>query len=105
HSLANFCLLGLVAAGFLVAWTWPAGSGPVRTAFYGMVIADAYTGFFNIVFLVGSGISILMSVDYLDREGISHGEYYALLLFTTTGMMVMAAAVNLIAVFLGLEIL
>jgi len=105
RGLANFCLLGLVLAGLLVVWTWPDNPATVRPAFYGMVVADAYTGFFNLVFLIGSGISILLSVDFLEREGISHGEYYALLLFTTSGMMVMAAAVNLIAVFLGLEIL
>jgi NADH-quinone oxidoreductase subunit N len=105
RSLANFCLLGLVAAGVLTVWTWPDHPGSARPAFYGMVIADAYTGFFNVVFLVGSAISVLLSVDYLEREGISHGEYYALLLFTTSGMMVMASAINLIAVFLGLEIL
>ena len=47
----------------------------------------------------------MLSVDYLEREGISHGEYYALLLLTTSGMMIMAAATDLIAVFLGLEVL
>jgi NADH-quinone oxidoreductase subunit N len=48
---------------------------------------------------------VLLSMDYLEREGISHGEYYALLLLTTSGMMVMAAATDLIAIFLGLEVL
>src|SRR5215210_4921953 len=70
-----------------------------------MVIADQFANFFNIVFIVGTLISVLMSVDYLEREKISHGEYYALLLLTTVGMMIMGAATDLIVVFIGLEVL
>jgi NADH-quinone oxidoreductase subunit N len=103
RGLANGCLLGLLVAAALVAWQWPGGE--VRTVMNGMLLPDVYTGFFNLLFIIGSAISILLSVDYLEREGIALGEYYALLLFTTVGMMVMASASNLIVLFLGLEIL
>src|SRR5262245_44052615 len=103
RTLANLCLVGLAIAGALVWTSWPRTGG--QLVLYGMVAADLYTAFFNSLFLVGSAISIFLSVDYLEREGIHHGEYYALLLFTTVGMMVMASAMNLIAIFLGLEIL
>src|SRR4029450_2803909 len=92
RGLANFCLLGLGVAGILVAWQWPRGE--VRTVMNGMLLPDVYSGFFNLTFISGGAISILLSVDYLDREGIAQGEYYALLLFTTVGMMVMASAAN-----------
>src|SRR5579871_3046710 len=101
RTLANISVLGLVVALVVQALQQP-GLSPV---FQRMVIADEYSRYFNIVFLIGAIISVLLSVDYLDREGISHGEYYALLLLTTAGMMIMAAATNLIVVFLGLEVL
>ena len=79
-------MLGLLAA-LVIQIGQKASALPVLQ---NMVIADQYAGFFNMVFLVGALISVLMSVDYLEREGISHGEYYALLLLTTVGMMIMA---------------
>lgn len=103
RGLANFCLLGLAFTAAVQLFNWP--DGEPRAAVYGMVAPDLYTAAFNLVFLIGTALSILLSVEYLDRENIAHGEYYALLLFTTLGMMVMAASVNLIAIFLGLEIL
>jgi NADH-quinone oxidoreductase subunit N len=101
RTLANLSVAGLLAA-LVVQLGQKAGAMPVLQ---NMVIADQYAAFFNLVFLVGALISVLMSVDYLEREGISHGEYYALLLLTTVGMMIMGAATDLIVVFLGLEVL
>jgi NADH-quinone oxidoreductase subunit N len=101
RALANLTVLGLLAALVVqvIQKPWP------EPMFQKMVAADEYTRYFNIVFLVGAIISVLLSVDYLEREQISHGEYYALVLLTTTGMMIMAAATDLIVVFLGLEVL
>src|SRR5216683_1606556 len=101
RTLANISVLGLLLALVvqILQQPWPS---PV---FQNMVVADEYARYFNIVFLIGALLSVLMSVDYLEREGISHGEYYALLLLTTAGMMIMAAATDLIVVFLGLEVL
>jgi NADH-quinone oxidoreductase subunit N len=99
--LADISIAGLIVA-LVVQIRQEPGVAPVLQE---MVIADRFANFFNIVFLVGTLISVLLSVDYLEREGISHGEYYALLLLTTVGMMIMGAATDLIIVFLGLEIL
>ena len=74
-------------------------------SFLGMYRADQFTGFFNIVILITAFISILMSIDYLKRTGIERGEFYTLLLFTTSGMMFMAGANDLIVVFVALELL
>jgi NADH-quinone oxidoreductase subunit N len=101
RALANISIVGLLAA-LVVQITQ--GAAPVALL-QDMVVADQFANFFNIVFLIGTLISVLMSVDYLEREGISHGEYYALLLLTTVGMMIMGAATDLIVVFIGLEVL
>ncbi|HLQ79127.1 MAG TPA: NADH-quinone oxidoreductase subunit N, partial [Terriglobia bacterium] len=61
--------------------------------------------FFHYVFLFIVGLTILASMDFITREGLPQGEYYALLLFACTGMMMMSGANDLMMIFLGLEIL
>jgi NADH-quinone oxidoreductase subunit N len=68
-----------------------------------MILVDNFALFFNSIFLIAAGLSILMSVNYLKEQEMSHGEFYALILFATVGMMFMAAGSNLITIFLGLE--
>ena len=75
------------------------------TDFSGMVYVDNYSFFFFMVFLIGTGISIIYSVKYLEEYKKNYGEYYALMLFSAVGMMLMAAGSNLVTIFLGLEIL
>jgi NADH-quinone oxidoreductase subunit N len=94
-------LLGVVAAAIVSIVL--AGYAPL--AFQDMAVSDGYALFFNLVFLVTAGLSILIAIDYLGRHDLEHGGYYALLLFSTGGMMLMAAATDLIVVFLGLEIM
>jgi NADH-quinone oxidoreductase subunit N len=76
-----------------------------QDAFLGMFRADQFTAFMNAVILGSAFLSILMSVDYLKRTNIERGEYYTLILFTTSGMMFMAGANDLIVVFIALELL
>ena len=59
--------------------------------------------FFGMIFLIATALVILLSVRYLQIEDENHGEYYALLLFATVGMMFMASGYDLIVQFLGLE--
>jgi NADH-quinone oxidoreductase subunit N len=68
-------------------------------------IVDDYNIFFHVVFLFIAGMTILSSMDFLQRENINHGEYYALVLFATAGMLMMSGSDELIMIFLGLEIL
>src|SRR5438552_2156737 len=103
RTLANISVLGLAVA--LVVQLAQRPGIAAQAVLQDMVITDQYAWFFNIVFLLGALLSVLLSVDYLEREGISHGEYYALLLLSTVGMMIMGAATDLIIVFLGLEVL
>jgi NADH-quinone oxidoreductase subunit N len=68
-------------------------------------IVDDYDVFLTFVFLLIAAITILTSLDFLRRENMNHPEFYALLLFATAGMAMMAASNELVMVFLGLEIL
>jgi NADH-quinone oxidoreductase subunit N len=99
--LGYLALLGVVAAGVASLALW--SSAPL--AFQTMAVSDSYTLFFNLVFLTTAALSLLAAIDYLERKGLQRGEYYALLLFSTSGMLFMAAATDLIVVFLGLEIM
>ena len=76
-----------------------------QIALYGMFVADAFTGFLNMVILVATLISILMSWDYLHRADIHRGEFYILALLSSAGAMFMVGANDLIIVFVSLELL
>jgi NADH-quinone oxidoreductase subunit N len=99
--LAYLSLLGIIVAA-VASWTIWDGTDPM---FQTMAIADGYSLFLNLVFLVTAALSVLISINYLVREGINYGEYYALLLLATGGMMLMGSATDLMVVFLALEIL
>jgi NADH-quinone oxidoreductase subunit N len=79
--------------------------GQTTTGFNGMVIRDGFSTFLSILFLSSGLAAIAVAYDYLKRMDIERGEYYALLLFSITGMMLMAVANDLIVVFLALELL
>jgi NADH-quinone oxidoreductase subunit N len=103
--LAWLALAGvLVAAGLSYYIRNGRGTGS-DLELQGMLAADGYALFLNLVILTAAALAILVSVDYTRRLGLAQGEYYTLLLLSTTGMMLMAAAINLMAIFLALEIL
>ena len=74
------------------------------SAFNGMALADNFALFFSFIFLISSFLVVLLSLSYLKREEEVRGDYYALVLFATLGMMLMASSFDLIVIFLGLEI-
>jgi NADH-quinone oxidoreductase subunit N len=95
--------LGAVATLIVTYWmTFAIGGGELR-GFRGMVVLDPYALFFNVVIGYASGLVILLSMDYIRREGQEAGEFYILILLSAIGMMLMASAGDLIIVFLGLE--
>jgi NADH-quinone oxidoreductase subunit N len=73
--------------------------------FSGTFHLDAFSTFFKFVFYIACGLGILVSINYLKIENIHRGEYYALMLFATSGMMLMASAGDLITLYLGLELM
>ncbi|HZP37753.1 MAG TPA: NADH-quinone oxidoreductase subunit N [Methylomirabilota bacterium] len=94
--------LGVIAALVVTYWMTFAGAGELR-GFRGMVVLDGFALFFNIVIGYATGLMLLLSMDYIRREGQESGEFYVLVLLSALGMMLMAAAGDLIIVFLGLE--
>ena len=78
---------------------------PFGSFFSSMLIVDRFTIFFDLLFLLASSITILLSLHYLTIEENVHGEYYTLLLLATLGMMLMVKAADLVIVFLGIETL
>lgn len=96
----------LAALGLVIALgvTLSQGGEP-RTAFNGMVVVDGFGAFLNVLFLAAGLVGVALAYDYLKRMDMEHGEYYALLLISLSGMMLMAYAHDLILVFLALELL
>lgn len=99
-------LTGVIAAGVFtfVQWVVVDGDGPYQ-AIEGMVAVDGFAVFVKTIVLVATFLALLLSVGFLRREGLEAPEYYALMLCSATGMMLMASANDLIVVFLALEVL
>lgn len=101
--LPALSLLGL--AGAFVATVVLYVAGDQKTAFNQMVSSDYGSLYAYIIILSASFLGILLSPAYLKRLNLVHqGEYYALLLFATVGMMLLAAAASFLIVFVGLEL-
>ena len=96
----------LAGIGLLVALVAAvARVGGQTVAFNGMIVYDGFAVFLSVLFL-GSGLAaVALSYDYLKRMDLHHNEYYILLLFSISGMMLMAMAADLILVFMALELL
>ena len=99
--LGYISFIGVAYATFLVFTQ----EGGTEYSFNGLWILDNYSRFFRLIFLLGTGLTILISVKYVKDEGINHGEYYSLILFATVGMMIMGGGADLITIFLGLELM
>ncbi|MBM2832123.1 MAG: NADH-ubiquinone oxidoreductase chain [Dehalococcoidia bacterium] len=90
----------MVSAGLALS-LW---SGEVATAFNGMLVLDGPALFFKFLFVVSAGLVILSSADYVRRFQRFQGEYYALILLSATGMMLMAATRELLSIYVSLEL-
>ncbi|UCD63738.1 MAG: NADH-quinone oxidoreductase subunit N [Candidatus Zixiibacteriota bacterium] len=93
--------IGLVVAALLAANQWDSPN----SGFYGMVTCDNFGVAFKLIFVLTSGLALLMAHRYLAARGINRPEFYALLLISSTGMMVMANTTDLVVIFLGLEVM
>ena len=87
---------------------WPpciGGSVEEASAFSGMVRMDPFAVFFTLMIGIIALLTILASLGYAKQEGIDFGEYYVLILFAAVGMLLMVSGVNLLIIFLGLEVM
>lgn len=100
HSqVTGLSLAVIVAAGIGLFLTDDRG-----TAMNGSFILDNFAWFMKLLTLLGSGLAIIMSVNYMKREGVINFEYPILVLTATLGMMLMISANDLITLYLGLEL-
>jgi NADH-quinone oxidoreductase subunit N len=97
--LAWVSLLGLALCAGETLFLW----GSQESAFGDAVMLDNFALFFTQIFLGAAALTILSSIHYIRQAEIHEGEFYALVLFATTGMILMAAAKDLIVFFLALE--
>jgi len=99
-SLGTFSLVGTLLAmiASLYQTNYP-GWG-----WFNMIRVDEFSVFFHILICAISAIVILASFEYLETQQIPGGEYYGLILFGTVGMVLMSSAVELVLIFIGLEI-
>jgi NADH-quinone oxidoreductase subunit N len=78
---------------------------PALDGFYGMIRIDGFAILFKLIFLLAAALSIAIATRFLDIEGEQHGEYYALVLFATVGMMFLGCGYDLITLFISLELM
>ena len=97
-------MAGVLFAAFCV-WRIQAVLPAGAAGFYNSLWVDRFAIYFWYLFLAGAAISILMSAHYLDLEDEHHGEYYSLMLLSVVGMMCMAAGIDIVLLFIGLELM
>lgn len=100
----SLSLIALIVAAVASVWLWTGWTGP-RAAFNGMIVLDELRLSFTLIFIIVAILTILISSIWIETERLPAGEYHSLLMFATSGMMLMASAGDLVIVFLGLEIL
>src|SRR5215472_7270668 len=99
--LGGLAILSTGAAG-LASW-YQLSFGTIH-AFFGTIQVDAFSVFFHLLIAAVVLVTLLSSLDYFEGHANVAGEYYALILFGATGMMLMTCSVELLMVFVGLEI-
>jgi NADH-quinone oxidoreductase subunit N len=101
RSIDAAAILLLVVAGVIVIWL-PAGK---LVTFDGSFVVDGFARFLKLLALIGSAAAILMSTHYLAAAGRQRFEYSILIVLSTTGMLMLISAADLIALYLGLELM
>ena len=98
--LGGLGLVGLLGAGVSAIALWGRNASS-----FDVIVADNFSLFVTMVLVIVGILTILFSTPVVERDGLPKGEYYALVLFSITGMIMMAMANDLLVVFVALEIL
>ncbi|MEK6768117.1 MAG: NADH-quinone oxidoreductase subunit N [Gemmatimonadota bacterium] len=103
RRLGWLSVAGLTLTSVVVAWLW--AKGVYAEGLATSMAVDAFRWAVDLIVLLGAALTILLSIGYLDREGIQVPEYHILVLFATVGMMLLAGGADLFVIFLGLELM
>ncbi|HYL33186.1 MAG TPA: NADH-quinone oxidoreductase subunit NuoN [Stellaceae bacterium] len=99
------CVLALVVTlAILLQPVWSTGATARQVGLFGMFVSDGLGVFTQTLVIIGSVLSLLIAMRFNEREGIARIEFPVLVLIATAGMMMMIAANDLIALYLGLEL-
>jgi NADH-quinone oxidoreductase subunit N len=104
REISWLAVLVLVITAALVAAPLHSHGAERSVALYGMFVTDGFGAFAKLLVLAGSALSLIISMGYNEREGIARPEYAVLVLLSTTGMMMMIAANDLLSLYVGLEL-
>ncbi|MDO9333005.1 MAG: NADH-quinone oxidoreductase subunit N, partial [Dehalococcoidales bacterium] len=99
--LTILSIIGLVVAGAFTLLMWDAGAQSISN---NMLVVDNFALFFKVLFLGIAVVVILSSTDYVSKFANFHGEYHALILLATLGMILMTSATELITLYISLEV-
>lgn len=103
-TTGGLSLIGLILVFVVCIDQWI--NPPVlNKGFGGMIVVDSLRLSFTLIFILVSALTVLISMIWVEREKLPAGEFHSLLLFATTGMMLMASGDDLVIIFLGLELL
>ena len=99
--LMGLSILGIIISAVFCVIMW--GTAPTDF-FYSMLAVDRFAVFFKILLLFAVALVILASQDYVEKFEKSESEYYALLLISAMAMMLLTSAIDLISIFVALEL-
>ena len=100
-ALGYISILALLLSGFFSMRAWGRGFSYFGSA----LVLDRFALILCLVFVAAGAFIILMSLKYIRNQGANFGEFYALILLSVAGMMMMASSGSLLVIFLGLEVL
>jgi NADH-quinone oxidoreductase subunit N len=102
ETLAAIVLIGFAAALLFATHHW---ANQPDTAFHGMISVDKFSVGFQCLFIIAASLTLMLSLNSLEEKYLLYSEYFALIIFATVGMMLMASSTHLLTLFLGLETL
>ena len=106
YWFAWLTMIGLVVAlGITISQWGQSGGAFTPSGGTPMVVMDNFSHFLNLIFLLTGILAVMISLNYLRKVNLEKAEYYMLLLFSLSGMMLMGMANDLILIFLALELL
>ncbi|MGI9492838.1 MAG: NADH-quinone oxidoreductase subunit NuoN [Geminicoccaceae bacterium] len=98
--VSSLAIMALLVALFIV-WM---GNNEQAITFGGLFITDGFAAFLKGLVLIGAAVCLIMTPNFLEREGVNRFEYSVLALFATTGMLMMISANSLISLYIALEL-
>lgn len=96
-------ILGLIGIAITAATVFFVMTYGDITSFHDSMRSDRFALFFKLLFTITAFLTTLISMKYIEIEGVNWGEYYSLLLFAVAGMLVLVSAADMVTIYLGLE--